>query len=133
MLKREGKNKKYHCIVSLSGGTDSTYSLYLTKKYGLNPLVVHFPSNQCHQLIQRVKISCEKGQLSAQMVPCNIFAGFAFCRSPIVLSAKSLLTEKNPRIVSESVEHTERRMQDGLWCRQQTDDGCRVGVSHIFL
>jgi N-acetyl sugar amidotransferase len=41
-MKRHGKNKRYDCIVALSGGMDSTYSLYLAKKFGLRPLAVHF-------------------------------------------------------------------------------------------
>ncbi len=41
-IKRSGKNKKYDCIVGVSGGTDSTYTLNLMKKKGLRPLAVHF-------------------------------------------------------------------------------------------
>ena len=41
-IKRNGKNKKYDCIVGVSGGTDSSYMLYLTKKWGLRPLAVHY-------------------------------------------------------------------------------------------
>ncbi len=42
-IKRHGRNKKYDCIVGISGGRDSTYFLYLTKKvFGLRPLAVHF-------------------------------------------------------------------------------------------
>jgi hypothetical protein len=42
-IKKEGKHKKYDCIVGLSGGRDSTYLLYLAvKKWGLRPLAVHF-------------------------------------------------------------------------------------------
>ena len=40
-IKLKGQNKKYDCVVGLSGGTDSTYCLYLAKKMGLRPLVVH--------------------------------------------------------------------------------------------
>jgi hypothetical protein len=40
-IKRDGKNKKYDCIVGVSGGTDSCYLLYLAKKYGLRPLAVN--------------------------------------------------------------------------------------------
>jgi len=40
-IKEEGKNKKYDCIVGVSGGVDSTYTLYYVKKMGLRPLAVH--------------------------------------------------------------------------------------------
>lgn len=40
---KSGKgNKKYDCILGLSGGIDSTYLAYLAKQQGLNPLTVHF-------------------------------------------------------------------------------------------
>ncbi len=39
-IKQKGKNKKYDCVVGLSGGTDSTYLLLLCKQYGLRPLAV---------------------------------------------------------------------------------------------
>ena len=41
-IKKAGKNKNYDCIIGVSGGIDSTYVAYLTKKLGLNPLAVHF-------------------------------------------------------------------------------------------
>ena len=41
-IKKEGKNKKYDCIVGVSGGCDSSYLVYLVKDYGLRPLAVHF-------------------------------------------------------------------------------------------
>jgi N-acetyl sugar amidotransferase len=40
-IKKEGKNKKYDCIVGVSGGTDSCYLLYLAKQNGLRPLAVN--------------------------------------------------------------------------------------------
>jgi len=40
-IKKNGKRKKYDCIIGISGGTDSTYTLYLAKQYGLNPLAIH--------------------------------------------------------------------------------------------
>lgn len=40
-IKSKGKNKKYDCIVGVSGGVDSTNCLYLAKKWGLRPLAVH--------------------------------------------------------------------------------------------
>tara|TARA_R110000822_G_scaffold300911_1_gene424482 strand:- start:6821 stop:7984 length:1164 start_codon:yes stop_codon:yes gene_type:complete len=40
-IKFEGRNKKYDCIIGVSGGVDSTYVAYLVKKLGLRPLAVH--------------------------------------------------------------------------------------------
>jgi len=34
-------NKKYDCIIGVSGGVDSTYVAYIVKKLGLQPLAVH--------------------------------------------------------------------------------------------
>ena len=41
-IKNKGKNKKYDCIVGVSGGTDSSYLLHILKKeYSINPLAVN--------------------------------------------------------------------------------------------
>ena len=41
-IRQKGKNKKYDCVVGVSGGRDSTYTLLTAIKYGLRPLAVHF-------------------------------------------------------------------------------------------
>lgn len=41
ILKREGKGKKYDCLMGLSGGLDSSYLAYLGYKWGLRILAVH--------------------------------------------------------------------------------------------
>ena len=41
-IKAAGRGRKYDCIVGVSGGRDSTYTLWLTKQFGLRPLCVHF-------------------------------------------------------------------------------------------
>jgi N-acetyl sugar amidotransferase len=38
----DGKNKKYDCIIGVSGGTDSSYLVYWALKKGLRPLAVHY-------------------------------------------------------------------------------------------
>ena len=38
----KNKNRKYDSIIGLSGGVDSSYTVLLAKKYGFNPLLVHF-------------------------------------------------------------------------------------------
>ena len=42
-IKKEGKNKKYDCVIGVSGGTDSSFLLHKAKKdWGLRPLAVHY-------------------------------------------------------------------------------------------
>jgi N-acetyl sugar amidotransferase len=36
---------KYDCVIGLSGGVDSCYTVYLAKKYNLNPLLVHLDNS----------------------------------------------------------------------------------------
>lgn len=39
--KVKSKRKNYDCLVGISGGVDSCYTLYLCVKWGLKPLVIH--------------------------------------------------------------------------------------------
>lgn len=41
-IKSDGENRKYDCVIGVSGGVDSTYVAFLTKELGLRPLAVHF-------------------------------------------------------------------------------------------
>lgn len=41
-VRADGKGKPYDCIIGVSGGTDSSYMLYLAKEWGLRPLAVHY-------------------------------------------------------------------------------------------
>ena len=41
-IKTAGKGKKYDCVIGVSGGTDSSYMVYLAKQKGLRPLAVHY-------------------------------------------------------------------------------------------
>lgn len=40
-IKKDGKNKPYDCIVGVSGGVDSSYTLIKVIELGLRPLAVH--------------------------------------------------------------------------------------------
>ncbi|MHA8087421.1 N-acetyl sugar amidotransferase [Aquirufa sp. Wall-65K1] len=40
-IKADGKGKEYDCIVGVSGGVDSSFTLYTVVKSGLRPLAVH--------------------------------------------------------------------------------------------
>lgn len=41
-IKRDGKGKKYDCVIGVSGGTDSSYLLAKVIEWGLKPLAVHY-------------------------------------------------------------------------------------------
>lgn len=51
-IKSAKANKKYDCILGLSGGVDSTYLCLIAKENGLNPLVVHFDNGWNSELAQ---------------------------------------------------------------------------------
>jgi N-acetyl sugar amidotransferase len=40
-IKKEGIGKDYDCLIGVSGGVDSTFVAYQTKKMGLRPLAIH--------------------------------------------------------------------------------------------
>ena len=41
-IKKDGKGRKYDCVVGVSGGTDSSYMLYKAVEWGLRPLAAHY-------------------------------------------------------------------------------------------
>ncbi len=41
VIKKNGENKEYDCVIGLSGGVDSTLVAYMVKQAGLRPLAVH--------------------------------------------------------------------------------------------
>ena len=60
-IKRDGKNKKYDCIVGVSGGRDSSYTLLTAVKLGLRPLAVTFDNGWGTEIaIKNIKKAIEK-------------------------------------------------------------------------
>ena len=41
-IKKNGKGKRYDCVIGVSGGTDSSYMLHKIKEWKLRPLAVHY-------------------------------------------------------------------------------------------
>ena len=41
-IKKDGKGRKYDCVVGVSGGTDSSYMVHWALEHGLRPLAVHY-------------------------------------------------------------------------------------------
>jgi N-acetyl sugar amidotransferase len=40
-IRKNGRGKKYDCVIGMSGGVDSTYVAFRVKQLGLHPLAVH--------------------------------------------------------------------------------------------
>jgi N-acetyl sugar amidotransferase len=60
-IKKEGRGHKYDCIVGVSGGRDSTYTLYNAVKLGLRPLAVHFDNGWNSEIaVQNIKNATKK-------------------------------------------------------------------------
>lgn len=51
-VKRNGKGKKYDCIIGVSGGVDSSYVLIKAVEFGLRPLAVHMDNGWNSELAQ---------------------------------------------------------------------------------
>tara|TARA_B100000315_G_scaffold256259_1_gene301747 strand:+ start:265 stop:1431 length:1167 start_codon:yes stop_codon:yes gene_type:complete len=60
-IKKDGKRKKYDCIVGVSGGKDSSFTLVKVVELGLNPLVVHFDNGWNSDIaVNNIKNLCSK-------------------------------------------------------------------------
>lgn len=60
-IKEKGKGKKYDCVVGVSGGTDSSFSLYQAVKLGLRPLAVHFDNGWNSEIaVSNIQKICTK-------------------------------------------------------------------------
>ena len=60
-IKHDGRNKKYDCVIGVSGGTDSSFMLHKVKEWGLRPLAVHYDNTWNTAIAsQNIKIMLEK-------------------------------------------------------------------------
>lgn len=63
-IKKAGIAKKYDCIIGVSGGTDSMYTLFLAKQQGLRPLAIHFDNGWDKDVaVQNIKKVCDSLQI----------------------------------------------------------------------
>ncbi len=65
-IKQGARNRKYDVVVGVSGGTDSSYLLYLAKELGLRPLAAHF-DNTWNSKIAVENISNVLGKLNVDL------------------------------------------------------------------
>ena len=65
-IKENGKNKKYDCVVGVSGGTDSSFMIVKAIEWGLRPLAVHY-DNTWNTAIATENISKVLGKLNVDL------------------------------------------------------------------
>lgn len=60
-IKKAGEGKRYDCIVGVSGGRDSSYTLLTAVRLGLRPLAVHFDNGWNTDIsVENIKKQVEK-------------------------------------------------------------------------
>jgi len=71
-IKATGRKKKYDCIIGVSGGTDSTYTLYSAKKLGLRPLAVHLNNTWDTEIAtENIRKAVEKLEVDFREIHCD--------------------------------------------------------------
>ena len=60
-IKKAGKNKRYDCLIGVSGGVDSSYVAYIVKELGLRPLAVHMDNGwNSEESVKNIRNLCTK-------------------------------------------------------------------------
>lgn len=71
-IKAKGKNKKYDCVIGVSGGADSTYCLYTAKKLGLRPLAVHLDNHwDTDVAVNNIEKAVEALNIDLKTIKCD--------------------------------------------------------------
>lgn len=60
-IREDGRHKPYDCIAGISGGVDSTFTLFKLKEFGLRPLAIHFDNGWNSELaVDNIHSTLEK-------------------------------------------------------------------------
>lgn len=72
LLKKDGKNKKYDCVLGISGGIDSSYLAYLLSQAGLRILGVHIDGGWNTDISnENIKLLSEKCGIDLKIIKIN--------------------------------------------------------------
>lgn len=68
-IKKNGENRKYDCVIGLSGGVDSSYVAYLVKTLSIRPLVIHLDNGWNSEIAENnINNICERLNLKQTTV-----------------------------------------------------------------
>lgn len=71
-IKNKSKNRKYDCILGLSGGVDSSYLAYIGSKLGLRILAVHVDAGWNSEIaVQNIEKICNKLKIDLHTIVVN--------------------------------------------------------------
>ena len=60
-MRKDGRGRKYDCLLGISGGADSCYAAYLLKQWGLRVLLVHMDNGWDSEVaVKNIKLITEK-------------------------------------------------------------------------
>jgi hypothetical protein len=102
-IKKSGKKRQFDCVIGISGGTDSSYLLYLAKQQGLRPLAVNLDNGwnsdiavrNIKKLTQKLNIPLETYVINYDEVKCvfrsYLRASLPWIDSPTDLAIKAAL------------------------------------------
>lgn len=102
-IKKAGKNKRYDCIIGVSGGTDSSYLLHLAREYNLKPLAVNLDNGwnsdiavkNIKKMTNKLGIDLETYVIDYEeikdLLRSYIFAGIPWIDLPTDLAIKAVL------------------------------------------
>jgi len=61
LMKRNGRNRPYDCVIGISGGVDSAYLLYVAQNLGLRTLAIHVDGGWNSEIAEmNIRRMCEK-------------------------------------------------------------------------
>jgi|WetSurSiteA1Bulk_404760.scaffolds.fasta_scaffold00253_11 N-acetyl sugar amidotransferase len=102
-IKAEGKNRPYDCVIGVSGGTDSSYLLHISKEYKLRPLAVNLDNGwnsdisvkNIKKMTNQLEIDLETYVIDYEEIKdlqrSYIFAGLPWIDAPTDLAIKAVL------------------------------------------
>lgn len=87
LLKKEGKDKKYDCVIGLSGGIDSSYLAYILSKAGLRILGVHVDGGWNTNISNKnIKLLCKKCNIDLEIIKIDEKEMFALQKAYLMSS-----------------------------------------------
>ena len=91
IIKKEGKGKKFDCIMGISGGLDSSYLAYLASNWNLRVLAVHIDDGYDESVtVENIRKLCEAGNIELHTIKPDDEQFNALTRAYIVAGVPNL-------------------------------------------